>query len=220
MSWECNSVVTFTLLGVQENVKEWAHTFPSGFPFWKLKSLWNPKFSKSNLKGQNSLDWKLPYTIGNLLRFKCLKWACMIHLSIYNTSYGWKKGRESKCQFDSRSIKVRNRLELRACKWRATYNWKSFDESYNFVFKLTLIGGLHKKLWVSKVTGVLISRISRLSTWESWEKWHLGVAPMANKKEYYEREGHGFSQVWAMVNLMSSCMPMTHLCTKSALTMH
>jgi hypothetical protein len=28
------------------------------------------------------------YTIGKLLRHRCLKWAHMIHLSIYNTSYG------------------------------------------------------------------------------------------------------------------------------------
>ncbi len=29
-----------------------------------------------------------------------------------------------------------------------------------------------------------------------------------------------FPQVWAMVNLMSPCLPMVRLCTKSAPTMH
>jgi hypothetical protein len=30
-------------------------------------------------------------TIEKFLRRRYLKWACMIHLSIYNTSYGWNK---------------------------------------------------------------------------------------------------------------------------------
>jgi len=33
-------------------------------------------------------------------------------------------------------------------------------------------------------------------------------------------EGGGFPQVQAMVSLVSSCLPMAYLCTKSALTMH
>jgi hypothetical protein len=33
----------------------------------------------------------------------------MIYLSTYNTSYGQKKGWESKCQFDSQPLKVKNR---------------------------------------------------------------------------------------------------------------
>jgi hypothetical protein len=89
---ECNLGITFTLPRVQRNVREWAHTFPNGLPLWELESQWTPEYSKNNLKGQNSLDWKVPYTIGNLLRHRCLKWVHMIHLSIYNISYGQKKG--------------------------------------------------------------------------------------------------------------------------------
>jgi len=40
----------------------------------------------------------------------------MIHLDTYNTSYGRKKGRESKRQFDSQPLKVGNRHELLVCK--------------------------------------------------------------------------------------------------------
>jgi hypothetical protein len=43
-----------------------------------------------------------------------------------------KKGRESKCQFDFQPFKVRNRLEIRLCRWHATYCWKVLDESYTF----------------------------------------------------------------------------------------
>jgi hypothetical protein len=100
-SRKCNPGVTFTFLRMWESVKKWTHTFPSGFPLRKLKFQWIPKFLESDLRCQNSLDWRVAYTIIKLLRLKCLKWAHMIHLSTYNTSYGWKKDQKSKWQFDS-----------------------------------------------------------------------------------------------------------------------
>ncbi len=125
---ECNMGVTFTLSRVQESVREWVHRLPSEFPFWELKSEWTLKYSKSGkLKGQNSLDWKFLYIIGKFLKHRCLNWACIIHLSTYDTSYGRKKGRESKCQFDFWSLKVRNHPKLHACKRHATYHWKVLD---------------------------------------------------------------------------------------------
>jgi len=41
------------------------------------------------------------YIMGKILERRCLKWARIAHLDIWNTSYGQKKGRESNCQFDS-----------------------------------------------------------------------------------------------------------------------
>jgi hypothetical protein len=38
------------------------------------------------------------YIIGDLLEPRYLKWARIIHLDIWNTSYGQKKGRESNYQ--------------------------------------------------------------------------------------------------------------------------
>jgi hypothetical protein len=72
-------------------------------------------------------------------------------------------------------------------KLRVTYHEKDLDEGYNFVLDLILIGGLHKKLWASKVVGVPISRISS-----------LGVCPVARHKKYYKGEGGGFPQVRAI----------------------
>jgi hypothetical protein len=43
-----------------------------------------------------------------------------------------KKGHESKYQFDSRPLKVKNRLDLLMCRLYATYHWKDLDEGYNF----------------------------------------------------------------------------------------
>jgi hypothetical protein len=65
------------------------------------------------------MDWGVPYIIGKILDFICLKWACMTHLDTSNISYGQKKGRESNWQFNSRPLKVGNRLL--AFRWCATF---------------------------------------------------------------------------------------------------
>jgi hypothetical protein len=189
---KCSLGVTFTLPRMWENVREWAHTFPSGFTLWKLETQWTFKSSNSNLKVQNSLDWKLPYIIINILRLRCLKCVCMIHLSTSNTSYGQKKGWESKCQFDPSPLKIRNHLKLRACRRSVIYHWRAFNNGYNFAIDLISIRGFHKKLLVSKVVEIIISRIIGLLTWESREKCHLNVAFMVCHKEYYKRENCDF----------------------------
>jgi hypothetical protein len=117
--------------------------------------------------GSHFGSWSLN---GKLLKLRCLKWAYMTHLSTTNTSCGWMKGRESKCQFDSRPLKVRNCFNFLTCRWRVTYSWKAFDKAYNFTSGLTL----HKMLWASKVVRVPISWILGLSTWESWDKMTFG----------------------------------------------
>jgi len=100
-----------------------------------MDSRWTPRNSESDLRGQNSMSCGVLYIIGKLLERRCLKWARIAHLDIWNTSYGQKKGRESNCQFDSRPEKVGNRPNLLDCRWRVTYHWKALDESYNFSLK-------------------------------------------------------------------------------------
>jgi hypothetical protein len=48
----------------------------------------------------------------------------------------------------------------------------------------------------------------------------FGCWSVAKHKEYYKREGGGFPQVQAVVNLVSLCLPMVRLCTKGVLAMH
>jgi hypothetical protein len=81
-------------------------------------------------------------------------------------------------------------------------------------FRIIPIKGLQKKLWASKVMGVPISGISKLQLGSPWTKWHLGVGPMAKHREYYKREGGDFPQVWAVLNLVSLCLPVARLRTK------
>jgi hypothetical protein len=66
--------------GVQESVREWTLTLPSGLPLWELESQWTPKSLENDFRSQNPLDWGFPYIIGKFLELKCLKWACMTHL--------------------------------------------------------------------------------------------------------------------------------------------
>jgi len=73
-----------------------------------------------------------------------------------------RMGHESKCQFDFRSLKVRNRPEIYVYMWCGIYYWKAINKGYNFALDLTSIGSLHKKLWPSKMPKVPI-----LGIWDS-----------------------------------------------------
>jgi hypothetical protein len=59
---KCNLKVTFTFPRMWEGVREWAHTFPNGFPLWELESrlIFREWFEKSELIGlRTSLyHWK------------------------------------------------------------------------------------------------------------------------------------------------------------------
>jgi hypothetical protein len=161
--------------GLNPHTPKWVLTLEIGI-------LRDFRILKEQFKGQNSLDWKVFYTIGIFLKCKYLNWACMIHLNIYNISYGQKKDHESNVNFDFWALKIKNHPELCAYKWHAKYCWKVLNKGYNFVLDFASIESFHKKLWVSKIVKVLILKISRFSTWESWEQWHLGVALVASHK--------------------------------------
>jgi hypothetical protein len=125
-----------------------------------------------------------------------------------------KKGRESNCQFDSRPLKVKNRPNFLACKWRATYCWKDVDKGYNFFLELISIVGLHVEIWAPKVVGVPTLGISRLPLRSLGTKWNLGAGLVAKHKVNCKGEGGGFPQVRAVVSLMNPCLPMARPCTK------
>jgi len=188
-------------------VREWTLTLPRQLPLWERESRWTPKTSESNYRGQNSMACGVLYIIRKLLEHKCLKWACIAHLDIWNTSYGQKKGQESNCQFDSRPQKVKNRPDLLSCRGRATYCWKDLDESYNFPSDRIAIWGLLAKLWGSKVAGVPFGTISGLPLGSPGKKSHLHVASVESYRVYYKGEGGGFPQVRAVMSLVCPCCP-------------
>ncbi len=139
-----------------------------------------------------------------ILERKCLKWARIAHLDIWNTSYGQKKGQESNCQFDSRPEKVENRPDLLSCRQRATYCWKALNESYNSLDR-TSIQGLFAKLWGSKVAGVLTGAILGFPLGSPRKEKPFGCRPMERCRVYYKGEGGGFPQVRAVVSFVCPC---------------
>jgi hypothetical protein len=166
------------------------------------------------------MDWKIPYTIRKLLELRYLKWVCMTHLDIWNTSYDQEKGRKSNRQFDSWPLKVENCPDFLMCRWCATYYWKAFDKGYKFDLNFISIKGLHIELWAFKVVGPLTVGISGLPFGRLRTKCHLGASLVAIHIIYYKREGGGFPQVRAVVSLMSLSLHMACPNTKCALTMH
>jgi hypothetical protein len=148
--WEnyvcCNSSNVICHNPSLERVWGWRLTLPSELLFWELESRWTPEPSQSDYRGQNTSHWGVLYIIRKLLKWKCLKWACMTHLDICNTSHGKKKGQDSNWQFDSRPQKVGNPPDPCQCRWRATHHWKAFDKRYNFASDLIPIRGLIAEL--------------------------------------------------------------------------
>jgi hypothetical protein len=149
------------------------------------------------------------------LKCKCLKWARIVHLDIWNTSYGQKKGRESNWQFDSRPLKVGNRPDSLMCRRCATYCCKVLNEGYNFTLNHIAIGGLHKNLCALKIAEVPADAISGLPLGSLGRKSHLDVAPIKRHRVYYKGEGGGFPQVRAVVNLVCLGCPWLVLAPKT-----
>jgi hypothetical protein len=194
----------------RECKKMWRNepSLPNELSSWELESQMDSWISKSDCKGQNSMDWSVPYIIEKLLERKCLKWVRMTHLNIWNTSYNQKKGEESNGQLDSQPLKVGNHPNFLARRWRATHRWKALDKGYNFSSNFITIGGLHVKLWAPKVVGV------------PGTKCHLDVGLVERHKVYCKGEGGCFPQVRAMVSLVNLKLLVARPNTKSVQTMH
>jgi hypothetical protein len=84
---ECNPRVTFTLLGVRENVMEWTHT-PKWTPTLGVGIPMDSWIFTEQFDASKFIGLKIPYTIEKLFRRRCLKWDHIIHLSTKNISYG------------------------------------------------------------------------------------------------------------------------------------
>jgi len=211
------------------SVREWTLTLPRQFPLWEMESRWTLETSESDCRGQTSMSCGVLYIIGKLLKRRYLKWACIAHLDIWNTSYGQKKGRESNSResnsresasFDSRPLKVGNRPKILGCRELATYRWKGLDKIYNFASDRIAIRGLLAKLWGSKVPGVPFGTISGLPLGSPGKNSHLDVASVESCIVYYKGEGGGFPQGPGRGESCVSVLPVACPNTKSAPTIH
>jgi len=103
-----------------------------------LESFGTPECLELDNKAQNTSHWSVLSVIGKVLKRRYRKWPRM---DICRPSYGQKKGRESIWQFDSRPLKVGNRLAPDVQFGSAICRWKELDEGYNFGLDLVAIRG-------------------------------------------------------------------------------
>jgi hypothetical protein len=78
---------------------------PNTWKSWELESSGTSECSELDSKGKNTSHWGVLGVIGKVLRRICRKCPRIDNLDICSPSYGQKKGRESKWQFDSRPLK-------------------------------------------------------------------------------------------------------------------
>jgi len=97
---------------------------------------------------------------------------------------------------------------------------ESSRKGYNFALDLISIRGLHAKLWGLKVTEVPTSEISGLPFVGLRTKFHLDVGLVERYRVYCKGEGGDFLQVQAVVNFVSSRLPVVCFSTKTTLIMH
>jgi hypothetical protein len=137
---------------------------------WKsreLESSGTPECSELDNKGQNTSHWGVLGVIGKVLKRKYRKWPRIGHLDICSPSYGQKKGRESNWQFDSRPLKVKNRLLSEIRFGSAIRSWKDLDEGYNFGSDLVAIRCESRELWTPKVLGLQPGQFRDSNLWVS-----------------------------------------------------
>jgi hypothetical protein len=201
-------------------VREWTLTLPRQLPLWEMESRWTPKISESDLRGQNSMAYGVPYNIRKLLEHRCLKWDRIAHLDIWNTNYGQKK-------------RARNQivnLTSNQKKSRIDPIYFTANNVQHIVGKLstratTLLWIAPRSEVCSQSYGAPKFRESRLARfWDSHsrvpkEKSHLDVGPMERCRVYYKGEGGRFPQIWAVVSLVCPCCPWLVL-APGASTMH
>jgi len=120
--------VTFCALGSVRECEEMNPTLPSELPLWELESQWTPESLEGNCKSQISLDWRIFYIIGQLLEHRCLKWARMTHFGMGHKLWP-KEGSGIKLSIWFWPLKVGNRPNLLAFRWRSTYRGKAPYES-------------------------------------------------------------------------------------------
>ncbi len=107
------------------------------------------------------------------MKRRCRKCPRILDLDTCSPSYGQKKGRESKWQFDSRPLKVEKSTSSRCPIRECDTPLKRSRQGYNFGLDLVAIQGQGKELRSLKVPGV-----RNRDTW-----WNFGT-PIWESREF------------------------------------
>jgi hypothetical protein len=138
-----------------ENARDEAQWLLSALPLWGLHSCGSCECLEPWLKRQTSAKLGYQGTIKHVLKHRCLKWPCIVHLNLICMSYDQKKGRESNWEFDSRpqipGKKGPNEVWLR----RAIHHCKGLLRAIRYflhIFKTNLIWKIYEwpKFWDSR----------------------------------------------------------------------
>jgi len=174
-----------------------------------MESRWTFEISEIDLRDQNSIACDVLYIIRKLLERRCLKWAHIAHLDIWNTSYGQKKGRPvwpptRKSRESTRFtwLQTTCHIPLESSWWELQlFFWSHFDQRSSCkVMRLQSRGS--PCWWDSPLARFRDSHAGVLG-----EKNHLDVGPVERSRIYYKGEGGGFPQVRDVVSLVCPCCP-------------
>ncbi len=155
-----------------------------------LKSYGTLKNSELDCKGQNTSHWSVLYTVGKVLKCRCLKWPCMSHSDIYNTSYGRKEGIDPIPVCAGGVKHTVGKLSKRATSLLQT---SSQSEVWTRSYELPKV----PRVQTETVLGLLLGNHGTKS--------HSDVSAVSKRREYYMGEGDGFPRVRAMVSQVSPC---------------
>jgi hypothetical protein len=149
-----------------------------------MESRWTPKLQRAISGGQNSMSCDVFYIIEKILERRCLKWVRIVHLDIWNTSYGPKKGRESNWQFDSQPEKSQESTQFTCLKMACNIPLESSWRGLQRCFTLHL-----DPRSARKVMGLQNCRSPNLGdfgtpTWESWNKKTIWMWAAWRGEEY------------------------------------
>ncbi len=158
--------------------------------------------SKHLALGSSLYHWK------DLLKCRCLKWACMTHLDICNTSYGKTKGRESNWQFDSQPQKVGNQLDPCACRQSATYLGKLLTRATT-CFRPHPDRRSKQRVIVLQNCGSLNLSSFGTPLWEFWDEKPFKCRCHREAQRILYGGGGGFPRIRAVVNFVGPKPPMT-----------
>ncbi len=199
----------------------WRLTLPSELPFWELKSRWTPKLSKSDCKGQNTSHWRVLFIIKKLLKCRCLKWASMTHLDICNTSYGKKKGWESKLVVWLLTTKSWESTWLSCMQVACNMPLESSQRELQLCFTIHLDWKSKHEVTASQSCGS--SNPGSFGTplfLSLGSKSHLDVGFLERWKIYYMGEGGGVPRVQVVVSFVNPKSLVACLSTKGAPTLY
>jgi hypothetical protein len=155
------------------------------------------------------------YINEKVLKCRCPKWARIAHLDIWNTSYGQKKARESNSRdsasFDSRPLKVGNRLEILGCKKTCDIPLERSRQDLQLFFRR----------WVDRRSALKVMKLQSRRSPENarfrdshvgvpevpGQNGHLDATPATSHRVYYKGKVVASPKVRAVVSLVCPCCP-------------